>query len=199
MAFTQIGAMPKNQLDALPLYTASAAATGGSVSIAPGGGIVREWSPTILGINGVNFGPDANGFNILPTTFIDTTGCTKFVAILTRTNAAAGGALANITPCIQYRLTATDVPPTSHGGTQNLNMLGCIVFSNTPVVFAAMTAGGDVQRAAIGWSADIIANAGNPTGADVMLGSNVRVLWNIGSGANPPAGNTFTCTIIGSS
>ena len=202
MSATQLGAMPATQLNALPLFTASAAAAGGTLSFNLGGGVSRFWDPVALGINGVNFAADANGFNVLLSSFISVFGCRNFALIVRRTNAGVGLALAGIDVRIQYRITATDVPATSFGAaTQDLNYTGSVTCQagGNALVFPLMEAAAEDQRGLVCWSADAIANGGTPNGATAMIGDQVRLFLNIGSGVIPAGGNLFSCYLWGSS
>ena len=160
---TQIGAVPLNQLNALPLYSAQQAAAGGSVTFNLGGGISRAFTPTQMGIAAANFAADVNGHVVLRSAFVNVTGCRTLLLLLTRnrTDAALGLALGGISIFLQYRLTPTDVPPTSLGaGAQNLQACGVIPVTNAALVYPAMQAANEVQRAALGVDSSVVLNAG---------------------------------------
>jgi len=198
MPASQLGAMPETQLNALPLMTAQAAASGGTVSLGLGGGITRFWDAATLGISAVNFAGDANAWPVLLSGFIGVYGCRSFSLLLTRTNAGIGIALSSIDVRIQYRLSATDVPPTSFGAaTQSPNFTGSssVHPAGTGIVFPLMQAAAEVQRALIGWDDATIANAGVYNGTAAMLGDNVRLFLNIPVGAGPAAGNLFSASL----
>jgi hypothetical protein len=193
--------MPANQLNALPLFTAQAAASGGTVSLGLGGGLTRFWDPATLGIAGVNFAADANGFNVLLSSFISVFGCRSFALILRRTNAGVGLALAGIDVRIQYRLSATDVPPTSLGAaTQDTQYTGSVTVQagGNAVVFPLMEAAAEDQRALVCWDSSSIAlSAAN--GTSTMIGDQARLFLNISSGALPAGGNLFSAYLWGTS
>ncbi len=196
MPVTQLGAVPVNQLNALPLISAQAAANGGTLTINPNGGVTRFFDSATLGISGANFAIDANGFIVLVSSFISVFGCRTFTVILTRTNAGLGIALAGIDVRVQYRLSATDVPPTSLGAAQTTDFTGSSSVNTALVVFPAMQAGGEVQRRLITWDpGNLVGVAGSPA----MIGDNVRLFFNINGGANPGVANLFSAQLWASS
>jgi hypothetical protein len=177
------GNLPQSQLDALPGFGSDAATSGGSGSFNPGGGITRVWTPADTGINGINFGLDANGFTILASSFLNVTGCRAFLAILTRTSTAGVlAAHAATIAWIQYRLNSTDVPPTSFGATQPTGYLGLVTIGdNLTIQFPAQNAAADVQRAAIGFCDYVLASVATPAGVPVAAGNDVRFLFTTGA------------------
>jgi hypothetical protein len=195
MGLSQLGAVPQNQLDALPLISAVSAANGGTVSLSPGGQVTRFWDATSLGISGVSF-TTVNGFVLLVSSFISTFGCRSFMMILSRTNAvAAGGTLAGIDARIQYRLSTTDVPPTNVGTvTQNTDYTGSTSFGTALITFPTMAAIGEVQRALRGFDPGYVVGF---AGSNVMAGDQVRIFLNIGSGADPGANEKFSLQLWG--
>jgi len=194
MPITQLGAVPINQQDALPIFTVQTTAAGGAVTPSLGGGITRFWDPVALGISGVNFAADANGFVVLASSFISVFGCRSFTCILTRTNLAASGAYA-VNGNLQYRLSATDVPPTSMGAVQNLLDAGMTQLNTgTALNFSAMQAGSELQRRLVSWDDAIVTgNAGTPA----FIGDQVRLVFT--TGAVVVAGNVFSAYLWGSS
>jgi hypothetical protein len=196
MGFSQLGAVPTNQLDALPLFSAQQAANGGTVNLGFGGGLTRFWDPVTLGVSAANFAVDGNGFIVLTTNFISVFGCRSFALIITRTNAGVGGAIAAMTVRVQYRLTATDVPPTSLGPIQTVNYTGSTAVNTAAIVFPGMQAANELQRALIGWdSAEIVGFSGTAA----TIGDNVRIFLDINGGANPGVANIFSMYLYGSS
>jgi hypothetical protein len=95
MPFT--GAVPINQINALPLLSTSDLAFGGTVSVI-GGSINRYFSPVQTGINGAAgnlntadadpSGPGA-GFSVV-SALLDVRGCTRFTALVAIKMAAIG-------------------------------------------------------------------------------------------------------------
>jgi hypothetical protein len=194
--------MPAIQLNSLPLFTAQAAATGGTVSLGLGGGLTRFWDPVTLGISAVNFAADANGFIVLLSNFISVFGCRSFALILRRTNVGVGLALSPLEVRIQYRISAADVPATSFGAaTQDVQYTGSVTAQpgGTGVIFPLMEAAGEDQRALVCWDSSSIANGGAPNGTVAMIGDQVRLFLNIGSGGLPAGGNLFSAYLWGTS
>jgi hypothetical protein len=84
-----VGPVPVNQLNALPLFSASEFAFGGTVSVI-GGAINRYFSPAQTGINGTlmnvtdtdpSGAPGASPY-IISSGLLDVRGCTRFTALL---------------------------------------------------------------------------------------------------------------------
>jgi len=198
MPATQLGAMPLTQLRALPLVTAQAATTGGIVNRNPGGGLTRFWDPATLGITAANFGVDGFGYVFLATNFISVYGCRRFSLLLTRTNAGVGGALSALDVRIQYRSSPTDVPPTSFGMlSQQVAYTGStsVLSGALLVLFPAMQVAAQVQRASVSWDNQAIVNAAVFSATEGMIGDNVRLFLNIGSGGNPGVANLFSAAL----
>jgi hypothetical protein len=194
--------MPASQLNALPLMTAQSAASGGTVALGMGGGITRFWDSTALGITAANFAGDAFGCIVLLSNFISVYGCRSFSLLLTRTNAGVGIALSGISVRVQYRLNTADVPPTSFGAvTQNVDYTGSVTVhpGGNAILFPAMQAAAEVQRALVGWDDAAIGQA-IFTGTPAMVGDNVRLFLNMGVAANNPGvANIFTAQLWGTS
>lgn len=196
MPVTQLGAVPQVQLDALPLMTAQVAANGGTLSINPGGGVTRFWDGTAMGIAGAVFSADANGHIRLASAFISVYGCRSFAFILSRANAGAALAFGPINVWIQYRLSATDVPPTSLGPVSaDLSYIGAIMLTPNGATFPAGEVAGESQRWALGFDAANVGNGAAVHGTCVMAGDNVRMLFT--TGAAPLAGDAFTLQVWG--
>lgn len=81
-----LGAIPQNQIDALPLVTAAQAAAPTVVTVV-GQKVTKRWDPAASGINGQNYGadPDDAAGSALFSNWLDVGGCNQFVGLLTCT------------------------------------------------------------------------------------------------------------------
>ena len=113
-----LGATPQQQLDSLPLVTA-AQLTGqvvdpGDLTVV-GGSVVRYWSATRLGLNGVNFILDG-ARSLLLTPFLDFTGMNQFQVVMVRECLLAGGDTGESIGVYAQSNVGTGENPTGVGG-----------------------------------------------------------------------------------
>jgi hypothetical protein len=102
-----IGAMPVNQLDALPILTQQQVAAPGELVIVAGQ-VVKYWNPTQLGWNGVSgnvadpdvtaVAPEVSMFSA----FIDARGCNSFVLMMVNDPPVAPAGTQNWQLRLQY-------------------------------------------------------------------------------------------------
>jgi len=109
------GAIPQNQLNALPLQTATQAVAPDVVSI-QGQKLTKYWGPAAAGVSGINFtaDPDLAASSAIFSSYLDFTGMNEFTALLVATIPGAG-AVSNVN-CnlrIQYRTPGGGVQPRS--------------------------------------------------------------------------------------
>jgi hypothetical protein len=182
---TILGATPVNQLNALPLRTATAAAADGDIEVV-GGTISRYWSPAVLGINGV--GSTLLGGNFfLATGYLNTTGVSRYVLILNRQNAVGDAvALSAFTVHAQYRISKLSTPGINPITDQVTN--GYLNLISTGVAFVGVAAPLD-QTAIVSWASET--SLGSSANArPLLIGSDCRIVINQ-TGANPPDANDF--------
>jgi hypothetical protein len=192
---TILGATPVNQLNALPLITATAAAADGDINIV-GGAITRYWSAAITGVNGATPSIDANGFRVLPTNFLNVTGCARFACIVQRFSGIdQAAALASMGLQLQYRFNKVTTPPTSNTVDPRA-VIAMFPILTTRIIFPSILAGA-FQTSISCWSIDSSVGSGG-TIVPGMIGSDVRLVaeWS----TNPVAANNlFEITLWGNS
>jgi len=196
MPFTpnNIGNMPQNQIDALPLFSADTAAKGGIISIFAGS-FTRYLDGPTTGINGSAFATDANGLVFIVSDFMDLRGCRSFAILLRRAFVGVGALLQGINVWVQYRFTTAEVPLTSFApAAANQEYLGMFLLGFQPITFPAFGAAGQVQTSYRGWNT---AQASGVGGMPQSLGTDCRLVL-IANGAIA-ATNTFTMTLWGAS
>jgi len=176
-----LGTTPANQLNALPLRTATAAAADGDIEVV-GGTISKYWSPATLLVNGIAVFPGT----AFATPYLNTTGVSRFVMILNRQNAVGDAvALSAFTVFAQYRISKTSTPPIAPFD-QVINAHVNLI--STGVAFPGV-AGALDQTAVVTWSSET--NVGSSSNArPLMIGTDVRICVNM-AGANPPDANDF--------
>jgi hypothetical protein len=192
---TILGNTPQNQIDALPIITVAAAASAGDIQVV-GGIMTKFFNPAATGISSVATGTD--GTNIfIASSFLDLRGLRAFSAIMSRTIQGGGAAVA--TPAmglmLQWRLSATDNPPTTLTGNAP-EFVAMQQINNNAVTWPAIGAG-ETQRAAVGWEVSDTAGVSTKV-SPATIGSDVRLLmwWS----TNPVgATNRFTLQLWGSS
>lgn len=191
-----IGKTPQNQLDALPLQDADAAAAGGILSIV-GGAVNRFWDPATLGINGVNMTLFSATKWALVTPYLDVRGCSRFVIAL-RASISAGATLAmNVNTSWQYRQGPGDSPAVTQAGTIN-DLVNGITNNSGSMVFPA-TAGASTFT--ILNTVGPEGGAGTPGCFEYVIGTDVRFILN--TSTNEPGGvgknglTAWTCYIWG--
>lgn len=196
MALSQLGSVPKNQLDALPLYTASQAAAGGTVSFNLGGGITRYFSETVLGISAASR-VVSNTRNVIVSNYIDVSGCRAFACQIRRVTANPAAAIIfTYTLYMQYRFSSIDSPPAGAPATVGAfniakSSLNTATANNTfpdPALLANAT---NLHC----WSQDEVVGS---AGVSAFMGSDVRLIidWDTN---DPGAGNQFSMTLWGTS
>jgi hypothetical protein len=192
--------MPKNQLDALPLYSAAAAASGGSVGFNPNGGITRFFDAPTLNVSGIarsDQGAGARDRYSLVTNYIDVRGCTSFACQIRR---LTQGTLA-VLPApaglfMQYRFSATDTPPPTPD-TTSAEIVVAMSLLNTAVAALAFPNPAALalpQTALVTWN---VAQTVGAAGANVFIGTDVRLIFSWAT--NDPGTATFSMTLWGSS
>jgi hypothetical protein len=135
-----IGATPQNQLDALPIQTATQAAAPDQLVVV-GSTLTKYFGPTTLGINGVNFGadPDDAGGSMLLSNYIDLTGCSSFVALMIRTVGQIlgdeGGVACTLIPQMRATGPAGIQPRTGNQGVVTWSQVGQRIPSVTAGVY----------------------------------------------------------------
>ncbi len=194
MALSQIGAVPANQLDALPLYSALQAAAGGTVSYNLGGGVSRFFDSTALGVVAAARVVSNTRF-VIPTNYIDVTGCRAFACQIRRVGGAAAIAVV-YTLYMQYRFSVTDTPPAGAPATIGAfnvakSSLNTGIANNTFPDPALLVNATNLHC----WSQDeVVGNAG----VSAFMGSDVRLIidWDT---SDPGVANTFSMVLWGSS
>jgi len=197
MSFTQIGAVPANQLDALPLFTASQAASGGTVGFNLGGGITRFFDSPTLGVSGAasgNQGAGARDRYSLITNYIDVRGCTSFACQIRRLTEGTIAVLPSATLFMQYRFSATDTPPPTPDTTSADIVVAMSALNTAGVAFPNPAAQALPQTNLVTWNA---AQTVGAAGANVFIGSDVRLIFSWAT--NDPGTATFSMTLWGSS
>lgn len=193
MPATQLGALPANQQNALPLLTVQAA-TNGILNPNVGGGMIRYWDSTALGVTAAAR-VVVNTRNVIASNYIDVSGCLRFACLIRR----VGGALAIVvtyTLEMQYRFSATDAPPAGQPATLGAfsiakSSLNTGIANNVFPDPATLANATNLHT----WSAD--ETVGN-SGTAGMMGSDVRLIINWDT-SDPGVGNTFSMTLWGSS
>lgn len=186
------GALPQNQIDALPLLTPAQAVQASTV-IRMGGQIYKQFLPTDTGINAANFAsftspagaPASEG--LLVSNFLDLTYCNRFRILLQRTisNGTAQAAPTVMTVNVQMRAGPSDNPPPTYSSAAGLNadFAGRQQASSTTIGFPAIQAGA-TQRFSVGWGDSEPGD--NISGFQfVALGGNCRILISVGVGGLP--------------
>jgi hypothetical protein len=100
-----LGALPQNQLDALPLQTMAQATAPSSVLVV-GKKLTKYWAPTGTGISGTMGGdPDDGVGSAIFGNWLDVTGCNEFMLLLVITILTNAGRESAITTAlnVQYR------------------------------------------------------------------------------------------------
>jgi hypothetical protein len=197
-----IGNMPQNQINALPLISADTAAAGGAISIV-GGNFTRYWSPTVLGLVGVQPAAAGGATFWMFSGFLDTRGVRAFKILVRRLNGAALGAntaaiVGSIQIFQQFRFTSAEVPLLSQGATENLSSLAINTIANSGIggFFPALQTQNEVQTAAFGWDSPLgDSAAGN--NANVTIGTDVRIM--VGFQNLPNVNNTWSVALWGRS
>lgn len=192
MPSLSLGNLPQSQLDQLPITSSTGAGT-----VIPGlGGGTKYWSSNALGLGAFNFAADSNGFIVKVSSFIDVTGCRTFCLLFRRTNAGVGIGLSPITVFMQYRMTTAENPPTSLGASQSVNECAASAVNTAAITFPPSQAAGETQTRLVAWDLTTVVGQAGVAG---MIGSDVRLWLNIGSGADPGVANVFSCTLWGAS
>lgn len=102
-----LGALPQNQIEALPLQTAAEATAATSITIV-GNKVVKYWSPAACGINGQFYpgDPDNGTQAALFSNWLDVRGCNEYLVVWVATITANAGRESGISqgPIQQYRV-----------------------------------------------------------------------------------------------
>lgn len=174
-----LGPLPQNQLNALPLRTATDASAPDVATIF-GNKITKYWGPTAAGIAAINFtaDPELGSASAMFSSYLDLTGMNEFVAILVATipNVPAADAV-NVALRIQYRTPGGAVQP--HSGTIGQGMFTSVA-TRTPNYGILVTP--QTYPVAYAWSNSV---AGAST-----IGSDVR-LWFARDATLPTAGQLY--------
>lgn len=180
------GKTPQNQLDALPLISAENVANPDVVEVV-GNVMSKFWSPSTLGINGINRinDPFTVGNSLFLTPYLDARGVDTFVFLVTRTALnAAGDDVVAMSIFTQYRVGGVDPATGNRGANESPQLL--------LINFAAL--GGPFPQDATfnrGFS-----NKGPlSTQPAAALGSDLRFWFRWTVGAQPAGNQTFTIRI----
>jgi hypothetical protein len=197
MALSQLGSVPKNQLDALPLYTASQAAAGGTVSFNLGGGITRFFDGPTLGVSAAartDQGATARERYVLVTNYIDVSGCISFACQIRRLTQGSVAVLSAATLFMQYRFSSTDTPPATPDTTSADIVVAMSILNTATTAFPNPAALALPQTVLVTWNA---AQTVGAAGANVFIGSDVRLIFSWAT--TDPGTATFTMTLWASS
>jgi hypothetical protein len=180
------GALPQNQIDALPLIT-PAQAVQASIVIRSGGQFYRSFSPTDLGINGITptlfVFSGAQQESMLVTPYLDLSFCNRFRIALRRSISNGTAAIAgdNVIFSIQMRMGPADAPAPGYStGTQiNDTFASRAQIGSVNLGFPAIEAG-TTQTLQIGWTDSQTQGDGQQGGTAIALGGNCRIIASFG-------------------
>lgn len=191
-----IGKTPQNQLDALPLQDADSAAAGGEIQIV-GGSIVRYFSASVLGLNGVvasTFVSGAFSMSGFVTPYLNCVGCAKYMILVRAATSIARGALPAMFIAAQQRFGIADAPAVVYANGAGLQQAanGYVFMSSTNITLPA-TSGTENQAALFCWDPTLPGN--NGPDLFTVFGSDIRFFINFSSAAAPAGTNTFSVQI----
>jgi hypothetical protein len=193
-----VGALPQNQIDALPLLTVAQAQQASTVIRGGGGQILKMFTPADLGF--VNLTPTniagSGKFGLVATNYVDVSFCTRFSAIIRRTisdNTAQvamgfGGILT-----VQHRAFPGDTPPAAYlpAGALRDDMIGITQIGTVLTIFPAIGIG-ETQSLPVCWSDNVVSGTG--VGNATTIGGDVRFIfsWN----TNNPGGGAANLNLF---
>lgn len=192
------GALPQNQIDALPLITPAQAVQASTIIRAGGGQFYKLFTPNETGINLVSNTVTAlsGGFQdaSVVSNYLDLSFCNRFRILLRRTisNNSAQAALTAGTWFIQMRTSSAEAPAVSYanGVAVAFEFVGRTQIGSTGITFPSIEVG-TTQTICMAFGDN--APGDNVTGGfNPLMGGNCRIGFGFGGGAAQPAVNVFS-------